>query len=182
MRNLILPLFISLSVILISCCKEKNSPTPEKKTEYTLKFISSEIMEFKEITTDNKTKDISSDKVKDYFGERIEFTTLTELQFKKDSLYIIKPNDIVEKYKIQWKNNELYLYNKSSDTWRYCGKKTTNSQFSLNTGFYSIMSKTEKRELQVLGQDYALKSYSELSNYPNSLTIWLKTHTLFEQK
>lgn len=183
MKNLILPLFMGLFIMLISCKpNDAPDPTPEKKKEYTLKFISAEAVVFKEITADKNIRDLDKGKAADYFKERMEFATPTALQFKNDSLYMVKPENIVEKYKIQWKNGELYLHNPHTQTWQYCGKEVANDRFILNTAFFSVTSKTDARFLQFTGQDHSLKSHTDLNAVANSTTIWLQTHTLFGQK
>lgn len=183
MKNLILPLYMCLFIMLISCKPgDTPNPTPEKKKEYTLKFISTEIVDFKEIAANKNIRDLDKDKVPDYFKERMEFATPKELQFKNDSLYVVKPENMMEKYKIQWKNDELYLHNPHTDAWKYCGKEAANGRFILNTAFFSIASKTDARFLQIVGQDHSFKSYTDLDAAANSSTIWLQTHTLFGQK
>lgn len=100
MKNLILPLFMGLFIMLISCKpNDAPDPTPEKKKEYTLKFISAEAVVFKEITADKNIRDLDKGKAADYFKERMEFATPTALQFKNDSLYMVKPENIVENTK-----------------------------------------------------------------------------------
>lgn len=184
MRKSILFIFAGFAFAFLSCCdkdKPNPNPIPETQSEYTLQFKSSKIEEFKQIGTDKNAHDIAPDKIKEHWGERVANNTPVELHFKKDSLHIVNPNNFILKYKIQWQGDVLYLHNKVADTWRYAGEKTATNQFSLNIGFYSIVSKTEKRVLQVIGQDYALKTYSELGNYPESTTLWLKVRMLFEK-
>lgn len=183
MRNLTLSLFMGICILLISCKPgDTPNPTPEKKKEYTLTFISTEIVDFKEITADKTIRNIDKAKAGDYFKERMEFATPTQLQFKNDSLYMIKPEGLVEKHKIQWKNGELYLHNPHTETWKYCGKEMGNGQFMLNTAFFSVTSKTNARFLHYAGQDHSFKSHADLKTEANASTIWLQTHTLFGQK
>lgn len=151
-------------------------------SEKTMKFVALKVVEFKQIKDGNNMQNISQEKLKEYWGERITDNIPLELQLKKDSVYIVKPNDIVEKYKTEWRGDELFLYNQYSNSWRYCGVKTPDNGFTLNIGFYAIDSKTERRSLLLLGQDYAYKNYPEIGNYPNARTIWTKINVQFNKK
>lgn len=186
LKDVITVVGISGGKVMITVTDNKSKQTAQVKvtvsSEKTLKLVSSNVEEFKKLVAGQNAQDIPADKIKDHWGERVADNTPAELQFKEDSLYIVKPNGIIEKYKTEWREQELYLYNKPSDTWRYCGKKIANNQFSLNTGFYSIVSKTEKRILRLMGQDYALKTYSDIPNQPNSSGIWLKITHVFAKK
>lgn len=195
-KNNLFILLAGFAIALLSCC-DKDKPTPltppdlpdlpdlpvpEVKTEYTLELKSSEIVEFNQIDVDKNQQDIPKNKLKEYWGKRIANNTPVELQFKKDSLQIVKPNDVVEKYKIEWRGDDLYLYHSPTDTWRYCGKKHGEKHFLLSTGFCKISGKNKTRSLQIMRQEYALKARSELGNYPQSTIVWLKMHFLFDEK
>lgn len=183
MKNLTLCLCMGLFIMLISC-KPSDTPTPiqVENKEYTLGFISTEIVDFKEITVDKNIRNLDKANVGNYFKERMELATPIKLQFKNDSLYVVKPEDIVEKYKIHWKDGKLYLHNPHTVTWDYCGKEASNGRFFLNTVFYLITSKTDARFLQFAGQGHSLKSHTDLDAVANSSTIWLQAQTLYGQK
>lgn len=192
-KNSLFILLAGFAIALLSCC-DKDKPTPltppdlpvlpvpEVKSEYSFNLKSSEIMEFNQIDADKNQRDIPKGKLKEYWGKRIANSTPVELQFKKDSLQIVKPNDVVEKYKIEWRGDDLYLYNSPTDTWLYCGKQNGKKQFLLNTGFCKISGKNKTRSLQIMRQEYALKAQSELGNYPQSTIVWLKMYFLFDEK
>lgn len=176
---------ISAGEVLINVADVKSSQTLQMKVkvsnERTLVFASAEISEMKKINSDNTIQDLSKDNLEEYWGERIAYNTPIELRFKSDSLYIVKPNEIVEKYKIEWRGEELFLNSNHSTEWLYCGKKLQNKQFLLNTGFYKGESKNKMRTLQFAGQSYAFKTYTEIGNYPSATMIWTKMSFVFKQ-
>ena len=170
---------------MLSCNSSDDStpnPTPEVSTNYTLTYNSIKIIEFNEINQIGNVQNISKGNVHIFFGENIKAIAPKELQFKKDSLYIIREYDLLEKYKTKWEGKKLYLYNKSLNTWNYCGNKLTDKQFSLNTGFYIIKSITNQRNLKLMGHDYYLESNNDVQKISESSTIWLKINYLFETK
>ena len=178
-RRKIIYLFFLMSVIFTACSDDNDSPNgPDQPvTIYTLKLKSSEKVEFKEIPAGKETISLGDNEER-YFGQRIKLACPNELQFNNDSLFIVKPNNIIEKYKIKWQDDELFLHNAIADTWEPCGKKDTNGQFLLNTGFYIKRNHT----FVAMGQEYGLTSYSELiNNNDKSLSIiWLKMNYVFE--
>lgn len=193
--------FISLQVlslliiqglfVFMSCSDDKtddaNKPEEPQITSYTLRFKSSEIVEFKQMQSKQNVGDIPFTDSEKYFGKRIQLNTPTELSFKDDSLFITKPNELKEFYKVKWQSNDLFLFDDTSNEWKYCGTKDQKGRFLLNTGFYIQKSKDKQRTLTVLGQEYSLKSYSELLTFlaenESSLTssiMWLKKQYIFE--
>lgn len=149
-------------------------------SEKTMKFVALKVIELKATKDGNNLQDIPHEKLKEYWGKRIVDNTPLELRLKQDSMCVFKPNDVVEKYKIDWRGDELFLYNQYSDSWRYCGVKTRDNGFTLNIGFYVIDSKTERRSLLLVGQDYAYKKHLEIGNYPNAGIIWTKVNVQFQ--
>ena len=119
-----------------------------------------------------------------YFGKRLSLTSPTELQLKDDSLFIIKSYGITEKYKMKSHNNEVFLYNDLSDVWEYCGTREDKNSFTLNIGFYIQERVNNQRTLHAAGQEYSLKSFSDLMEYVGkdglSSVIWLKQQIVFE--
>lgn len=152
----------------------------EVSSEKKMTFVSTTIEESKQIIN-GKTQEIPSDKTKEFWGDRMLNNMPIELQFKKDSLYIVKPNEWIEKYKTEWRGEELFLYNSNLDTWQYCGIRTKNKEFLLNMGFYSIESKTEQRTLRLIGQGYSFQNYTEIGNFPNASIMWTKISFLFKK-
>lgn len=142
-----------------------------------LKF--SEKVEFKEILNKNDIQDLTETETA-YFGERIQRSCPHELQFDRDSLSIVKTNNIVEKYKLKWQDKKLFIYQKPIDKWEYCGEKDENGRVILNIGFYIIKNNNDQRTFMAIGQEYNLISYSELMNQDFLSIIWLKRKYTFE--
>ena len=183
-------LLLLTSVFLFSSCSDEEEPSPApnptpEDAVYTMKLASSEKMEFKKITGKNESQDITGEETV-YFGERIKLASPNELQFDNDSLFIVKANDMTERYKTKWQNNELFLHNASTDAWEYCGKKEADGKFLFNTGFYITRSSNAQRTLTVMDQRYALTSFSELMDKGNedksSTIVWLKMEYVFTKK
>ena len=139
----------------------------------------SEKVEFKEILNKNDIQDLTETETA-YFGERIQRSCPHELQFDRDSLSIVKTNNIVEKYKLKWQDKKLFIYQKPIDKWEYCGEKDENGRVILNIGFYIIKNNNDQRTFMAIGQEYNLISYSELMNQDFLSIIWLKRKYTFE--
>lgn len=177
-----------LGLLTFTSCSE-DSPQPEPPVSgntYTLKFKSNKVVEMKQKQTGQEVQNIPVGDSDKYFGKRIQLSRPEELQFKGDSLSIIKVNGVIERFKIKWQDNELYLHNSLSEKWEYCGKKEGN-YFTFNTGFYIQKCRNDQRSLAFMGQEYSLRTFSDLADYVNENskesvqeTIWLKMEYNFE--
>lgn len=157
----------------------KTLPIPVPPTSNLFTYQSMDISEFKQISATNEVQEISVTEVEDYFGKRIGLASPKTLELKEDSLYITKPGDLTEGYKIKWENKKLFLYKTPTNTWEYCGERKSDNQVVLNTGFYIKKSKdNSQRLLFVAGQEYALQTYSEIADDETSIT-WLKANYTF---
>ena len=169
-----------------SCTNNDPQPEPPAPTGelYTLKYKSQEILELKQMKTEQEVQNLPVEESSKYFGKRLSLTSPTELQLKDDSLFIIKNYGITEKYKMKSHNNEVFLYNDLSDTWEYCGTREDKNSFTLNIGFYIQERVNNQRTLYAIGQEYSLKSFSDLMEYIGkdglSSVIWLKQQIVFE--
>lgn len=144
----------------------------QKSKHFVLRII-------KEILNKNDIQDLTETETA-YFGERIQRSCPHELQFDRDSLSIVKTNNIVEKYKLKWQDKKLFIYQKPIDKWEYCGEKDENGRVILNIGFYIIKNNNDQRTFMAIGQEYNLISYSELMNQDFLSIIWLKRKYTFE--
>ena len=174
---------LSIGTLMFSSCADKDDPSPilptPEDTPYILKLKFSEKVEFKEILNKNDIQDLTETETA-YFGERIQWSYPHELQFDRDSLSIVKTNNIVEKYKLKWQDKKLFIYQKPIDKWEYCGEKDENGRVILNIGFYIIKNNNDQRTFMAIGQEYNLISYSELMNQVFLSIIWLKRKYTFE--
>ena len=113
---------LSIGTLMFSSCADKDDPSPilptPEDTPYILKLKFSEKVEFKEILNKNDIQDLTETETA-YFGERIQWSYPHELQFDRDSLSIVKTNNIVEKYKLKWQDKKLFIYQKPIDKWEY---------------------------------------------------------------
>lgn len=171
-------------VLLLTSCDNNDVPTPEPEPTpeevYVLKFKSLEIMEFKKIEG-VKTTDIAKEEMENIFGKRVEMVAPIELQFNGDSLSIVKPNEVVENYAINWQGGELFLYSDAEDNWAYCGKLSDDGRFILNTGMFSRTTENEQRKLFITGQDYSLTSHDKVLTNADDVVVWLKMELVFEK-
>ena len=163
---------LSIGTLMFSSCADKDDPSPilptPEDTPYILKLKFSEKVEFKEILNKNDIQDLTETETA-YFGERIQWSYPHELQFDRDSLSIVKTNNIVEKYKLKWQDKKLFIY-----------QKPINGRVILNIGFYIIKNNNDQRTFMAIGQEYNLISYSELMNQDFLSIIWLKRKYTFE--
>lgn len=196
-------IMLSLAIVVgsftfASCTDDTNKPEEPKVPEvpqkpeipevvtYKLKLKSTGIVEFKQMLSKQNAQDLAVTESSKYFGKRIELNCPTELLFKGDSLFISKVTNLTESYKTKWQDKELYLYDDASKTWKYCGKKGDKSGFTLNTGFYVKKCKDKMHTLAVIGQEYSLRTYADLTNYLGETTnttssiTWLRTEYIFE--
>lgn len=101
---------LSIGTLMFSSCADKDDPSPilptPEDTSYILKLKFSEKVEFKEILNKNDIQDLTETETA-YFGERIQRSCPHELQFDRDSLSIVKTNNIVEKYKLKWQDKKI---------------------------------------------------------------------------
>ena len=155
-------------------------PEPEPEEVFVLKFKSSEIKELKKIEG-NKTIDIAKGEAGNIFGKRVEMVTPIELQFNGDLLSIVKPYDVVENYAIKWQDGELFLHSDAEDNWGYCGKRSDDGRFILNTGMFSRTTENEQRKLFITGQDYSLTSPDKVLANADDVVVWLRMELVFEK-
>ncbi|NLD24204.1 MAG: hypothetical protein GX670_08250 [Bacteroidales bacterium] len=179
-------LFVTYGALLLISCSNNDipTPTPEPETEpevtFVLKLKSTDIVDFKKIKG-GKTTDIAQGEAKTIFGKRIELITPSELQFDGDSLSIVKGNGIVEHYAIKWQDGELFLHSDVEDNWEYCGKRSDDGRFILNTGMFSRVAENEQRKLFITGQDYSLTSHDKLLANADDVVVWLRMEFVFEK-
>ena len=180
-KHIRLLLIGGFACFLASCSDDDGAtPPPEPDNIYTLKFKSSQQLEFKEVVPEKAVTKAAEGSETRYFGQRIKLACPQELQFNEDSLCIVKANNLTEKYKIKWKDNELLLHNNVTDTWEYCGKKDAEGKFVLNTGFY-LKKNNNVLPYAVLGQEYWLTSYETLRENDKTVSIvWLRMNYIFE--
>lgn len=177
-------------ILAFASCSDKPQlepePSPDFVTSYTLTFKSLEILEFKQISSQQIVEDIPMADVNLYFGNRIQLVRPNELLFKNDSLTIVRENAPIEKYKVEWRDDALFMYNEYVDKWEYCGVKAKDDAFLLNTGFFIERRVSQQRSLTVVGQEYFLKSYTDMvSNRAeqgeSQPMIWLRVQYLFHK-
>lgn len=184
MKRIVSLLCFMYGALLLLSCNNNDVPIPVPEPDpeevYVLKFKSSEIMELKK-KEGVKTTDIAKDETENIFGKRVEMVTPIELQFNGDSLTIIKPHEVVENYAIKWQDRELFLYSDAEDNWAYCGKRSDDGRFILNTGMFSRTTENEQRKLFITGQDYSLTSHEKVLANADDVVIWLRMEFVFEK-
>jgi hypothetical protein len=176
-------LILMFTLLSHTSCSE-DPPLPEPKDSYVLKFKTTQTIELQQQLADNAIQNIPIENINQYFGKRAQLNTPSELQFTKDSLCIVISNQISETYKIEWKEDELHIFDEQLNKLKYCGKKEADS-FTLNTGFYVQKYKNNNRSLTCIGQAYTLQSFAAITDYSTSeekpqATTWLKMEYSFE--
>ncbi|SUB88018.1 Uncharacterised protein [Porphyromonas macacae] len=176
-------LFFCLGLcFLVASCNSKNDPAPgpEEPAEYSLQLKTSEIVELKQFNSGKLVQDVPEDKVKEYFGEIPEITSPVEIRFEKDHITVLRQYDIAEKYKSQWKNNELYIFDESTGEWLHCGNKSDNKEFVLNVVFLKESRKNDQRSLMIMKQMYGTKA--KMNENAGTSALLLKVNYVFEGK
>lgn len=180
MKKIIWGVLTGMLLLCISCKdNEDPSPTPSPPPP------SSEVKEITKFLFEKSKEldvhNISKEEVAKLFGQKMKSVIPTELQMKKDSLFILKPHGIVERYKVKWNEKKLFLYNSLSEEWEYCGEKIDEKRLLLNIGLYQLSSKNELRQVNVSGQAYDLKSCLDFS-FKNVDIVWVKSQHLFQEE
>ena len=182
LKRIVLLLFFTYGALLLIACSNNDIPTPtpepEPEVTFVLKLKSTDIVDFKKIEG-GKTTDIAKGEAETIYGKRIELITPSELQFDGDSLSIVKGNGIVEHYAIKWQDGELFLHSDAENNWEYCGKRSNDGRFILNTGMFSRVAENEQRKLFITGQDYSLTSHVKLLANANDVVVWLRMEFVF---
>lgn len=176
---LALPVFVAL--LTFYSCSEKHDEPEILPNQYSLEYKSLQILEFSK-TNKQGTESLLVEEVSNYFGERVQLSCPSELQFNEDSIKIVKLNGALhERYKIKWQENNLFLYDDAVKEWRLVGKKDTRGRFTLHVGFYLQSGANENRSLTVIGQGYGLITSPEFnSDTETSSVVWLKVDYVFE--
>lgn len=186
--SLIMIPILSISISVISC--SDNDPQSVEPPTDSVSYLSKShnIIEFQEKQPSQDIQNIPFENVENYFSDRLLLSQPQKLNFWNDSLSIFYPGGLLQKYKISWKGNELYLYNDMTTAWEYAGTKDKQTMFVLNTGFYLIKDENTHGVLSVMGQKYSLLSYPELIEYMGGSTlnanrqiVWLKLQSVFEK-
>lgn len=177
-----------ISIGIISC--SDNDPQPIEPPTDSVSYVSKShtIIEFQEKQPNQDIQNIPFENAANYFSDRLLLSQPQKLNFWNDSLSILYPDGLLQKYKISWRGNELYLYNDVTAEWEYGGMKDSQTMFIFNTGFYLVKDENVHGVLSIMGQKHFLLSYPELIEYvggstlnANKQIVWLKMQYIFEQ-
>lgn len=182
-----------LGALSVASCTEDGPqvdpilPEPPQPTVTELSFKSLDVLELKEQLQGKDVQNVPVGESTSYFGSRAELSRPDKLRFKDDSLFLLRANEITERYKVKWQNKELLLHHQDSDSWSYVGQKTGEKGFLLNVGFYALLNKSPQRSLSIIGREYALQSFANLTDYigqstldTSSSVVWMKVQCAFE--
>ena len=182
-----------LGALSVASCTEDGPqvdpilPEPPQPTVTELSFKSLDVLELKEQLQGKDVQNVPVGESTSYFGSRAELSRPDKLRFKDDSLFLLRANEITERYKVKWQNKELLLHHQDSDSWSYMGQKTGEKGFLLNVGFYALLNKSPQRSLSIIGREYALQSFANLTDYigqstldTSSSVVWMKVQCAFE--
>lgn len=182
-----------LGALSVASCTEDGPqvdpilPEPPQPTVAELSFKSLDVLELKEQLQGKDVQNVPVGESTSYFGSRAELSRPDKLRFKEDSLFLLRANEITERYKVKWQNKELLLHHQDSDSWSYMGQKTGEKGFLLNVGFYALLNKSPQRSLSIIGREYALQSFANLTDYigqstldTSSSVVWMKVQCAFE--
>ncbi len=181
---------IALCSLLFTACYKDDEPTqpepdptpikdPDPVAKNTYKYLSTKIFQFKHVLP--KAQEMPDELLTTYFGRRIELNQPEEVQFKNDSITILKPYGLQEKFKVKWDKGDLFYY-KADETWAYMGRIETDETLRLNLGAYSLTNKSEQRSLTVVEQGYDLTSPDALreGSDANTSLVWLSLQYIME--
>ncbi|WP_126973962.1 hypothetical protein [Gynurincola endophyticus] len=165
-------------------CKDKDEdtiPVPTNEDPVHLKFDTKNVVAFQVISSGNSS-DLNESELETHFGNRVALFIPTEIIIKKDSLILLKENDLQEGYQAKWENdNQLYILNEGDNSWTFIGEKTNTTSFHMKFAFYSKRVTGISRNYVVLGNEYALDNHDELmaADETQSSLVWLKIEAVY---
>lgn len=174
---------VFLMAIAVSC-KDKDEdtiPVPVNEDPVHLKFDTKNVIAFQSISAGNSIE-LDESEIETHFGNRTALFIPTEVILKKDSLILLKQNDLQEGYQAKWENdNQLYILNESDNSWTFMGEKTNATTFRLKFAFYSKKTTGVSRSYAILGNEYALEDHAALidADETSSNLIWLTMDALY---
>ena len=133
---------------------KENTPDMSKYTMY--KLQSSRIKYLYKLKGKG-TPGLELSEYEQYFGNKLNDSAPLSLFLSKDSLIVKRPFGIMEKYKISFKDDEIYIhhgYNSYGDQKYSCGHKTKANEIVLKKIFYKVQSTNNSRTIVIRGQDY----------------------------
>lgn len=173
------------SAVTIRDIKSKQSVSLQVRVtdEQRFEWVASRVVEARSIAPDGHAVDIASEKVQAIWGDRLAFNTPIALRLTADSLYIVKLNDVVEKYRAQWCGEKLYLARGLTDQWKFCGQRDAeNHTFTLNLGLLKGSVRNDARVLEFLQQGYDYESVTQVVHLPQCAIVWTRMHFIFKRK
>ena len=177
-------LLMALIISCVACGDEDTLPKTEPiNSEYTLTSKSTNIVELKQINNGGEVVTLNSSEVERYFGDRLQYATPKEFQFKENSVTIVLHSDLKREYQFKWVDKGLYIRTDSSGDWVYCAEKD-GAKLIVNLALFNQSNDNKNRTLRVVGQCNHFKSYSELLGSSelmmSSSVVWLRAESLFE--
>lgn len=151
--------FMSLFFVISGCKSNEeiinpiiDPPKPQKDIKLTLS--SKKIVVFNHVIGYGDVTPLKESEIENYFGERIAFAIPEAIVFKNDSTFLVKPFDIVEKFKSKWEGDKLYLQLGDKQSWKQLGEKSSEKDFKLDMTFYAQKKDQRPATRLVLGQEY----------------------------
>lgn len=153
-------LYLMSLFFVMSGCKSNEDifkPVIEPPTTYPdikVTLSSKKIVVFNHVISSGNVTPLKESEIENYFGKRIAFAIPEAIVFKNDSTFLVKPFDIVEKFKSKWEGDKLYLQLGDKQSWKQLGEKSSEKDFKLNMTFYAKKKDQTPATRLVLGQEY----------------------------
>lgn len=177
---------ISLFFVMSGCKSNEDifRPVIEPPTNHPdikLTLSSKKMVVFNHAISSRDVSEMKESEIENYFGDRIAFSVPEAIVFKKDSTFLVKPFDIVEKFKSKWEGDKLYLQLGDKQSWKQLGEKSSEKDFKLDMTFYAQKKDQRPATRLVLGQEYHMNLddplFSNIDQF-SSLT-WLTFDLLY---
>ncbi|GEM_PF-628556 len=154
---------------------------PTTRPDIKVSLSSKKIVVFNHVISSGGVTPLKESEIENYFGERIAFSIPESIVFKNDSTFLVKPFDLVEKFKSKWEGDKLYLQLGDKQSWKQLGEKSNEKDFKLNMTFYAQKKDHAPATRLVLGQEYHMNLDNPLfskTDQFSSLT-WLTFDLLY---
>lgn len=150
---------MSLFFVMSGCKSNEDifKPVVEPPTTHPdikLTLSSKKIALFNHVVSSGDITLLKESEIENYFGDRIAFSIPEAIVFKKDSTFLVKPFDIVERFKSKWEGDKLYIQLGDKQSWKQLGEKSSEKDFKLNLTFYAQIKNQRPATRLVLGQEY----------------------------
>lgn len=127
----------------------------------------------------NKQETFSTTDFITYWGGEVQQVVPLKIRTHKDSMYVFQAENAEERYKIEWKESELYFYGKDGKAQRVGNKKDAGKTLQIDLSFYNAVSRDENRQVYISGYNYGTADY--VSRLPISEKIEAHVSCIYQK-